>query len=49
VKHALARMGLIREELRLPLVPVSLASARSIDAVMEALPSEWGTRGGATQ
>ena len=47
VKHALARMGLVREELRLPLVPVTLESARKIDAVFEALPIEWVNREGA--
>lgn len=45
VKHALARMGLVREELRLPLVPVAPESAAKIDAVLDALPAEWGTRG----
>jgi 4-hydroxy-tetrahydrodipicolinate synthase len=47
VKHALARAGLIRPELRLPLVPVSEESARKIDAVVEALPREWLPRGAA--
>lgn len=45
VKHALARLGLIREELRGPLVPVSEESARQIDAVLEALPPDWLPRG----
>jgi 4-hydroxy-tetrahydrodipicolinate synthase len=49
VKHALARMGLICEELRLPLVPVTPESARNIDAVLESLPPEWGTHEGATR
>jgi 4-hydroxy-tetrahydrodipicolinate synthase len=49
VKHALARMGLICEELRLPLVPVAAESARRIDAVLASLPIEWGIREGATR
>lgn len=49
VKHALARMGLICEELRLPLVPVAAESARGIDTVIESLPIEWGTHKGATR
>jgi 4-hydroxy-tetrahydrodipicolinate synthase len=49
VKHVLARMGLVCEELRLPLVPVTAESARKIDAVLEALPTEWGTREGAAR
>ena len=41
IKHALARVGLIGGELRLPLVPVSAASAARIDAVVDALPAAW--------
>lgn len=41
IKHALARLGLIGGELRLPLVPVSSASAALIDAVVDALPGAW--------
>ncbi len=41
VKHALARLGLIREELRLPLVPVSRDSARKIESALRSLPAEW--------
>lgn len=41
VKHALAQRGLIREELRLPLAPVTAASAARIDAVVGALPEAW--------
>jgi 4-hydroxy-tetrahydrodipicolinate synthase len=46
VKRALARAGLIAEELRLPLVPVSEESARRIDQVTAALPAEWLESGG---
>jgi 4-hydroxy-tetrahydrodipicolinate synthase len=35
VKHALAHLGLIRDELRLPLVPVGPASAARIEAEMD--------------
>jgi 4-hydroxy-tetrahydrodipicolinate synthase len=35
VKHALARLGLIREEFRLPLVPIRPESARSLDPVLD--------------
>jgi 4-hydroxy-tetrahydrodipicolinate synthase len=38
VKRALATLGLIQEELRLPLVPVSKASAERIDAALAQLP-----------
>jgi 4-hydroxy-tetrahydrodipicolinate synthase len=49
IKHALARCGLIREELRLPLVPVAESSASRIDEVLSGLPPEWmpRKRGGA--
>jgi 4-hydroxy-tetrahydrodipicolinate synthase len=49
VKHALARMGLVREELRLPLVSVAPESAAKIDAVLESLPADWGIRGGSAR
>ncbi len=45
VKHALARLGLIGGELRLPLVPVSAESARKIDAALRSLPAEWLPKG----
>lgn len=35
VKHALAHLGLIRDELRLPLAPVTPASARMIDEAVD--------------
>ncbi|MBM3286074.1 MAG: 4-hydroxy-tetrahydrodipicolinate synthase [Candidatus Eisenbacteria bacterium] len=35
IKHLLARRGLIREELRLPLVPVSAATAAECDRIAE--------------
>ncbi len=41
VKHALARLGLVSEEYRLPLVAVSEDSARKIDQVLDALPADW--------
>jgi 4-hydroxy-tetrahydrodipicolinate synthase len=41
IKHALARCGMIEEEYRLPLVPVSPASARVVDEALDALPREW--------
>jgi 4-hydroxy-tetrahydrodipicolinate synthase len=44
IKYAMMKLGLIREELRLPLVPVTPESARKIDAVLATLPAEWGTR-----
>lgn len=45
VKHALARLGLINEELRLPLAPVSRESAEKIDGALRALPAEWLPKG----
>jgi 4-hydroxy-tetrahydrodipicolinate synthase len=47
IKHALASIGLIREELRLPLVPVMEASGRLIDETVRALPPAWLPAGGA--
>lgn len=41
IKHALARFGLVDEEMRLPLVTVGPDSASKIDEVISALPSEW--------
>ncbi|MBD3336840.1 MAG: 4-hydroxy-tetrahydrodipicolinate synthase [Candidatus Eisenbacteria bacterium] len=45
-KHALARLELIREEFRLPLVPVTEASARSVDEVLAAVGRELHELGG---
>ncbi|MCA9726735.1 MAG: 4-hydroxy-tetrahydrodipicolinate synthase [Candidatus Eisenbacteria bacterium] len=42
VKRALAQLGLLQEELRLPLVPVSAASAQRIDAELARLAVEIG-------
>ena len=38
VKYALSRMGLIREEYRLPLVPLSEGNQKKLDAILK----EWG-------
>jgi 4-hydroxy-tetrahydrodipicolinate synthase len=40
VKHALARLGLIEETLRLPLVPVARETARVIDGELEKIPPD---------
>jgi len=40
VKHALAKLGLIEEQLRLPLVPVAPATADRIDAELARLALE---------
>jgi 4-hydroxy-tetrahydrodipicolinate synthase len=37
VKHVMARMGLLQENLRLPMVPVSAKTAERLDALMEGL------------
>jgi len=44
VKHALAHLGIIRDELRLPLVPVTEASAKIIDAVVDRALAEAAPR-----
>jgi 4-hydroxy-tetrahydrodipicolinate synthase len=41
IKHALARCGMIAEEYRLPLVPVSEESAGKIDQALAEIPAEW--------
>lgn len=43
VKCALSRMGLIENELRLPLVPVSSASARRVEAACEVFEAAAGS------
>ncbi len=45
VKHALATLNLIRDELRLPLVPVTPESAKKIDTVLSSLSPEFAPRG----
>ena len=41
IKHLLARLGLIREEFRLPLVPVTGETARRLEGVLRELPADW--------
>ncbi len=45
IKHALARRGLIEEEFRLPLVPVSEKTAVELDRTLDAVAAFLGERG----
>ncbi len=45
IKHALAHLGVIAEEYRLPLVPVAEDSARKIDAALDRLEPAWLPKG----
>jgi 4-hydroxy-tetrahydrodipicolinate synthase len=42
VKHVMARMGLLQETLRLPMVPISAKTAERLDALIEGLALETG-------
>jgi 4-hydroxy-tetrahydrodipicolinate synthase len=42
VKHVMARMGLLQENLRLPMVPISAKTAERLDALMEGLALQPG-------